>query len=84
MVSEHRDPFRIQLIDPPRPIAPVAHQPGLLQHTQMLRHGGPGYRQASCQFIHGSGVFRQKVEDGLARGVAQCGEAVFYVSVHLR
>jgi hypothetical protein len=84
VVAQEGDALGIQFVDAARAVAAVAHKVGLLQDAQVLRDGRPGYGQAGGQFVHRAGVGAQHLEDGQAGRVAEGGESVLYVSIHLR
>ena len=84
VIAEHRDTFGIQFINPPRTFPPVAHQPRILQHPQVLRNGRARDWQAGRKLVHGLGMLAQHLENSQPRGVAQCRQPVLYVSIHLR
>ena len=84
MIPQGRNPLRIKIVNPPRSFATVVNQTGLLQDLQMLRYGRTRDRQPGGQLVDRVGMLGQHSEDGQARGVAEGGESVFYVSVHLR
>jgi len=84
VVPQHRQALGIQLVDPPRPLAAVAHQACILQHAQVLGNGRTGNRQARRKLIHRLGMVAQHLENGQPGGVAQRRQSVLYVSIHLR
>ena len=71
VIAEHRDTFGIQFINPPRTFPPVAHQPRILQHPQVLRNGRSRYRQSRRQLIHRLRMVAQHLKDRQPRRVAQ-------------
>ena len=84
VIAEQREALGIQFINPPCPVAAVAHQAGILQHPQVLRNGRAGNRQAGGKLIHRLRMVAKHLENGQPGGVAQCGQPVLYVSIHLR
>ena len=84
VVAQKREPLRIQLIDPARTFAAVAHQPCILQDAQVLGNGRARYRQARRKLIHRLGMVAQHLENGQPGGVAQRRQSALYVSIHLR
>ena len=84
MIAEQRHSLGIQFVNPPRAFPPVANQPRLFQHTQVLRNGRPRYRQSCRQLIHRLPMVPQHLEDRQPRRVAQRRQSILYVSIHLR
>jgi len=84
MIAQHGDAFGIQLVNAPRAIAAVAHQPRVLQNAEVLGDGRAGNGQPRGQLVHRPWRSAQHFEDGQPGGVAQCCQSVLYVSVHLR
>ena len=84
VVAQQGKPLRIQLVNSSRAVAAVADQARLLQDTQMLGDGGAGYGQAGGQFVNGARMSANHLKNCEARGVAESGQAVAQVSVHLR
>src|SRR3954447_8431414 len=56
-------PVRIELIDPPRPVGLIHNQPGLLEHLQMLRHGGSADRYFSGELADSARTLGEPFED---------------------
>ena len=50
------------------------HQAAFFQDLQVLNDGGEGYVERSCEARYGNGAFAQFLDDGAARGVAECLE----------
>jgi len=71
VIPQQRQALGIQLINPPRPCAPIANQPRLFQHSQVLRNGRPRYRQSRRQLIHRLRMVAQHLKDRQPRRVAQ-------------
>src|SRR5580692_2573589 len=84
VIAQHRNSLWIQLVNPPRAGLPVAHQPRLFQHPQMLRHRGPRNWQSRRQLVHRLRVLRQRMKDRQLGRIPQRSKSVFYVSIHLR
>jgi hypothetical protein len=84
MVAQQRDALGIQFVNAAGAVATVAHQASLLQYTEVLRDRGTRNRQSGSQLVHRARMGAQHIEDGQAGGIAQSGEAIFYVSIHLR
>jgi len=84
VIPQQRQTLRIQLVNPAGPFPPVANQPRLFQHPQMLRNGRPRYRQSRRQLVHRLRMVAQHLKNGQPRRVAQRRQAVLYVSIHLR
>ena len=80
--AELRDAGRLQLVQVPRPVAPVRDEPGVLQHSQMLGHGGPAHGKLGCELADGARPRAQALEDLPPRRVAERVERV-PVSIHL-
>ena len=83
MVSQRREPFGIQFVDSPSTLAAVAHQPSMFQHAQVLRDRRPRHRQTCSEFVYGSRMRTDHLEDGEPGGITQSRQAVLYVSFHL-
>lgn len=64
MIAEGREPLGIEFIDAPSAFAAVAHEPRLLQHTQVLGNRRPRDRQPSCQFVDCTGMCANHLKDG--------------------
>ena len=62
------------------PYLPVEDQPDVLEHPQVLGHGGPADRKHPGELADGQGAVRQPLEDRLTGGVPQSGEHRAYVS----
>ena len=58
------DPGRVQLVDTPVSDRPVKDQVGVLEHAQMLRHGGPADRQTAGDLVDCGRAFGQTLENG--------------------
>ena len=71
VIPQQRQTLGIQFINPPRAFPPVANQPRLFQHPQVLRNGRPRYRQSRRQLIHRSRMVPQHFEYRQPRRVAQ-------------
>jgi len=84
MIAKQRQSLRIKLVDTPCAFAAVPHQSRLFQHPQMLRNRRAGNRQPRRQLIHRPRVIPQHLEDRQPGGIAQRGQPVLYVSIHLR
>jgi len=84
MIAQECDALRIQLVNAPRACPAVADQTSLFEHPQVLRDGGAGHRQPGRQFVYRVGMMAEHLEDGQAGGIAEGGQAVLYVSIHLR
>ena len=71
VVAELAEPVRIEPVEPPRAVAPLGHEPRLLQHAQVLRDGGPADRQLVRDLADRSRAVAQLLEDRPAGRVAQ-------------
>jgi len=80
--AQRRHPLRVELVDPPRAQWTHEHDPGLPQHLQVLRDGGPADRELGGELADGLRARREPLEDLPARAVAQRLHCL--VSVHLR
>jgi len=76
VIPQQCQPLGIQLINPPRAFAPVANQPRLFQHSQVLRNGRPRYWQSRRQLIHRLRMVAQHLEDRQPRRIPQCRQSV--------
>jgi len=84
VVAQQGQPFRIQFIDSSRAVAAVADQARPFQNAQMLGDGGARYGQSCREFVNRARMSADHLKDGQASGVAESGEAVVNVSIHLR
>ena len=84
VVAQQGEPFGIQLINSARAVAAVADQARLSQTAQMLGDGGARYGQSCREFVNRARMSADHLKDGQASGVAESGEAVVNVSIHLR
>ena len=84
VVPQPRQALGVQFVNPPRARAAVAHQSRILQDPQVLRNGRPRYRQARGKLVHRLGVVAQHFKDCQPGRVAQRGQPILYVSIHLR
>ena len=75
-------PVGVQLVQAPGAIGPVDHEPGLLQHLQVLGHRRPGDRQLRRDLADGAWAVSQELEHGATGRVAERREAVNLVSSH--
>ena len=75
VVPQHRQALGIQLINPARAIAAVAHQPRILQHPQVLRNGRTRYRQSGRQLIHRLRMVAQHLKNRQPSRVTQRRES---------
>jgi len=56
------------------------HQPGGLQHLQMLRYGGTANGQLGGQFADGARALPQQIENGLAGRIGEGAQQLRSVS----
>lgn len=84
MVAEERNALSVQFVDAAGASAAVTHQASLLEHAQVLRNGRAGDGQTGGEFVDRARMGTEHLKDSQASGIAQGGEAVLYVSVHLR
>lgn len=84
MIAQQGQAFGIQFVDAARTFAAIAHQAGVFQHAQVLRNRRPGHREPRGELVHCQRLIAQHFEDGQAGGIAESGQAVLYVSIHLR
>ena len=84
MIAQECDALWIQFVNAPRACPAIAHQTSLFEHAQVLRNGRAGHRQPGRQFVYGVGMMAEHLEDGQSGGISESGQAVLYVSIHLR
>jgi len=84
MIPQERNALRIQLVDTAGAGVAIAHQTRLLEYAQVLRHRGARHGQLRRQFVYRVGMMAEHLEDSQAGGIPESGEAVLYVSIHLR
>lgn len=84
MVAQKGQTLGIEFVDAASAVAPVAHQARFLEDAQVLRDRWTRNGQPGGQFVDSARRGAEHLEDGQAGGVAKSGEAVLYVSVHLR
>lgn len=82
--AQERNAFGIQLIEAAGAVFAAGNQARILEHTQMLRDGGPADGQGSRQLVHGYGAGGELLQDGHTGGVSQGFKAGLQVSIHLR
>jgi len=84
MIAEELETLGIEFVDAAGAGAAVADESGLLEDAEMLGDGGTGDGKPGSEFVDGARMGSEEMENGEAGGVAQGGEAGFYVSIHLR
>jgi hypothetical protein len=84
VVAQEREAFGIEFIDTAGAGAAIAHEAGVLENAQVLGNGRTGDGESGSEFVNGARMGAEKLNDGPAGGVAESGEAVLYVSSHLR
>ncbi|GEM_PF-2575873 len=84
MIAQQGQPLGIELVDAPGAFAAIANQAGVLQYAQVLRDSGARYRQSGGKLVYRERLVPQHLEDGQAGGIPQGGQAILYVSIHLR
>src|SRR5918999_2297736 len=82
VVAEPCEAAGLDAVQPPRSVLAVAHEPRLLQHAEVLRHGRPADGQPVCELTNGTRAALQPLEDLTPGGVAERIEECT-VSVHL-
>jgi hypothetical protein len=53
----------------------VGDEPGILEHTQVLRYRWAAHRQGASQLVYGRRAARELLKDGHAGGITQSVEA---------
>src|SRR4051794_27648033 len=71
VAAQHGDPGWVRLVQPARADLSIEHEPDILQHLQVLRHGGTGHRQAGGELADRQRAVADAVEDEAARGIPQ-------------
>jgi hypothetical protein len=84
VTPQQRKPVGVHLIDASGADSLVDHQPGVLQHLQVLRDGRPADRQLAGKLAYGARPLGETLEDRPARRVAESGPSVSFVSLHER
>ena len=74
--ADRPEPGRIDRVDAARALGLVAHQPRLLQHLQMLRHGRPADRQPRGELAHRHRPLGEPLDDRLAHRLGKRGKQV--------
>jgi hypothetical protein len=82
LVAERCQSHRVEPVDAAGAFGPLIDQASVLQHLQMLGHGGPRHRQRRGQLSDGMGPFGQTGHDAAAGSVGQGVPAVLSVSNH--
>jgi hypothetical protein len=73
---------RVRLIDPAVAVGPARDEPRVLEHLQVLRHGGPGDRELDRELAHRTRAIRDTLEDRAPRWIPQRSPSVNQVSSH--
>ena len=84
MIAQQGQAFGIELVNPARAFATIAHQARFLEHAKVLGDGGAGDREARGNLVHRERLVAQHLEDGQPGVIAQSSQSALYVSVHLR
>ena len=82
--AEHAETDGIDAVDPVLSRAPVAHQPGVLQHFQVLRDRWPADRKSVRQLADRARALSDALEDRASRGIGERSPAVLRVGLHRR
>jgi hypothetical protein len=78
------DPVRIELVDAARAQRAIDHQPGGLEHLEVLRDGGSADRQLAGELADRARAVGEALEDRAPRRIAERGPAFGSVSQHER
>ncbi len=70
----------VDLVDAAGPFGPVGHQPGVLEHPEVLGNGRPAHRQSLGQFADRARPGGQALEDLASGGVGYRREGAICVS----
>jgi len=73
-----------ELVDPPGAVGAIGHQPGLLEHPQVLGNCGAADRQLRGELTDRLGPAGQALEDGPPGRIPQGCETRRSVSFHER
>ena len=71
MLAQAHHAFRVQSIETTRPGFGAGDQPGLLEHTQVLRDGRAAHGKHPRQLVHRDGAGDELLKDGHAGGIAE-------------
>ena len=80
--AQRAQPVRLDVVDAARAGLRVRHQPGVLEHLQVLGDGGAADRQVLGQLTDRPGTLEQPLEDVPSRRVGERGPGVGLVSRH--
>ena len=75
---------RVKLVDVTGAGRPVHHEPGVLEHLEVLRDGGAADRKIPCELADRLWTIRESLEDRPTGRVAECRPDISWVSQHLR
>jgi len=76
--------LRIDLVDATRADRSIENEAHLLQHLEMLGHGGTAYRELLRELPDGERTAGEALEDLTSGGISQCLQRPLLVSIHER
>lgn len=82
VLAQRRRRLRIDLVDATRTRRSVEHQAHLLEHLEMLRHGGTAYRELSGELPDRERAPAQPLEDLTPGWISKRLQCPLLVSVH--
>src|SRR3989442_1245116 len=83
VVAELAEAVGIDAVETSRSVSPFGDETGLLEHAEMLRHGGPAHRQLLGQLRHGQRTSAESFEHSPSGRIPECVKRI-YVSHDLR
>src|SRR5438128_3696025 len=83
VVAELAEAVGIDAVETSRSVSPLGDETGLLEHTEMLRHGGPAHRQLPRQRRHPQRTSTEALEHSPPRRIPESVKRI-YVSHNLR
>jgi hypothetical protein len=70
-LADGGEPVLIDLVDAPRAYGVIGYQPGILEHSQVLRDGRAADGERTRDIDHGEWAVRKPLEDGAPTGIAE-------------
>jgi hypothetical protein len=83
MSTQPGDTLGVELIEPARPGTPVNNKTRVLEYFQVLRDSRAADWKGTREHIYGEWPARELLEDGHARGVAECVESSLEECIHI-
>ena len=82
--AQRADTVGVELIDATGAHGLVDHQPGVLEHLQVLRDGGTADGKLAGELADGARAICEMLEDRAPGRVAECRPPISSVSLHER